>query len=157
MTKEELEDTFYYKDGILYFKKDVYTRKKDSVAGKLGGSHGYLSTSIGTRYYLIHRVVFMLHHGYLPKYIDHIDGDKLNNRIENLREATHSENMRNRSSFSKGVTKARNVYLQRNGKYVVSIGINNKNVRFGTYEDLELAELVAEEARDKYYGKFAGY
>jgi hypothetical protein len=154
MTKEELEDTFYYKDGVLYFKKDVYTRKKDSVAGKLGGSHGYLSTSIGTNYYLIHRLVFMLHHGYLPKYIDHADGDKLNNRIENLREATHFENMRNRSSLSKGVTKARNVYLQRNGKYVVRLdSIGN----FGAYDNLELAELVAEEARDKYYGKFAGY
>lgn len=49
------------------------------------------------------------------------------------------------------------MYPQKNGKFIVRVGVSNKIRNFGTYDDLELAELVAEEVREKYFGEFAGY
>ena len=95
-------------------------------------------------------------HGYMPKEIDHIDNNPSNNRIENLREATRSEQLCNTklrkdsTSGIKGVTwdKSRN-------KWIVSINKDKKTMFRGRFNDLELAQLVAVEARNKYHGDFA--
>lgn len=67
------------------------------------GNHGYRAGSIHKRKYLAHRVVFALFHGRWPEgQVDHIDRDRLNNRPANLREASASENQRNKSSSRSG-------------------------------------------------------
>ena len=69
---------------------------------KLCGSlapNGYIKVSINGKLYFAHRFVWFYVHGVWPKgQIDHINGNKIDNRIENLREATHSENQQNRSN-----------------------------------------------------------
>ena len=95
---------------------------------------------------------------YMPKEVDHIDGNSLNNKIENLREANRSENVCNigikktNTSGYKGVhwDKARN-------KWMVTVQKNKKIVFNKRFEDLELAVLVAEEARNKYHKEFARF
>ena len=74
----------------------------------------YLSTNTHSKMMLLHRLVFLVHHNYLPNIVDHIDGEKTNNSIDNLREATHSQNMmnskkgKNNTSGFKGVSKYKN-------------------------------------------------
>ena len=96
----------------------------------------------------------MLHHGYIPAEVDHIDTDRHNNRIENLRAATPAQNQRNKPIQRNNTSGHKNI-RHKNGKWVVELKINGKAKYFGRFEDLELAALVASEARDKYHGEFA--
>jgi hypothetical protein len=155
LTKEYLHQIFEYKDGGLFWK---ITKKKIKAGSKVGalGSNGYLSTNIEKKRYLLHRLIFLFHNGYLPKLIDHIDGNRFNNNINNLREANFSENICNAKLYKSSKSGLKNVYWLKNAnKWAVRLNINKKRVFLGLFEDVELADLVAHEARDKYHGKFA--
>lgn len=86
--------------------------------------------------------------------VDHINNNSLDNRESNLRIVTNVENSRNRSGANKNnPTGVRNVRLdKKEQKYVVSLWLDGKIKRFGSYEDLELASHVADFVRNKYYG-----
>ena len=104
----------------------------------------------------MHRLIFLFHYGYLPKIIDHIDGNPLNNDIKNLRESTHIENCQNAKKRTTNTSGCKNVSWHKPAnKWAVRLSINQKKVFFGLFEDIELADLVAHEARDLYHGKFA--
>ena len=65
-------------------------------------SKGYFHGSINSKYYLRHRVIWALAHGKWPEaLIDHANGDITDNRLSNLREATHSQNTSNRRPSNK--------------------------------------------------------
>jgi hypothetical protein len=156
ITQIEVIKYFEYKDGNLYWKSMPYKRN-DLIGTKAGADIGANRSqiTINKKHYKTHRLVFLMFHGYMPKEVDHIDGNSLNNKIENLREATRSEQCCNTklrkdsTSGIKGVTwdKARN-------KWIVSINKHKKTMFRGRFDDLELAQLVAIEARDKYHGSF---
>jgi hypothetical protein len=92
----------------------------------------------------------------LPEFLDHIDGNTFNNCIENLRPATISQNNCNQvirkdnTSGIKGVS-----WCKTWKKWKVRVQINRKRISFGYFKNLELAELVAIEARNKFHGNFA--
>lgn len=105
-----------------------------------------------------HRYIWEQHFGAIPKgmYIDHINGDKQDNRIENLRLATPKENARNRVGAN--VTNKlgiKGVQQLESGNYRVRAYVHGKDKHFGVFNNLELAELIAIEARHKYFGEFA--
>jgi hypothetical protein len=126
-----------------------------SVVGH-NGYQGYKKFRHNGRFINVHRVIFLLSHGYCPDFVDRINGDKSDNRIENLRPATNVENTRNAKLSARNETGIKGVHALKNGMgYQVYIGINGKKKRFGTFKDVELAELVAIEARAKYHGAFA--
>ena len=56
--------------------------------------NGYIRIRIENQYYSLHRLIFETFHGYCPKIVDHIDGNRSNNRLDNLREVTQQENMK---------------------------------------------------------------
>jgi hypothetical protein len=95
-----------------------------------------------------------MHHGFMPQEVDHIDADRHNNNIENLRAATPAQNQRNKPIQRNNSSGYKNIRYK-NGKWVVELKVNGKAKYFGRFEDLELAALVAFEARDKYHGEFA--
>jgi len=99
-----------------------------------------------------HRVIWEMYNGQIPKgmQIDHIDGDCANNRMANLRLATNRENSCNRE-----VGEMTNI-TKRGNSHRVSLTIFGKSKYFGSYDNLELAQLVRDEARDTYYGEFSG-
>lgn len=73
-----------------------------AAAGSIAGNtsvHGYRRTQIDGEEVLIHALVFFVAHGHWPALIDHINGDRTDNRIENLREVDAAANSRNRHMF----------------------------------------------------------
>lgn len=150
-----LRQLFEYRDGDLYNKVDRHTAKAGEIAGVIR-KNGYRHIKISGRHYYAHRLVFMMHHGYMPEMIDHADGNRGNNRIENLRQADYSKNGMNGVTPKNNTTGCKNVYLHKpSGKHQVLLTVNKKLKSFGYYKDFELAELVAVEARNKHYKQFA--
>lgn len=156
LTKEVLHEIFEYRDGDLYWKIKVANKKVGDKAGTL--DKFYKRVSIKDRYYSIHRVIFIMFYGYAPNIIDHIDGNGFNNRIENLREATPSQNQWNRklgknnSSGVKGVS-----YDSKRKKYCASSYLDKKSKNIGRFNTLDEAKNALKEFRLKHHGEFAKY
>ena len=157
LSHEDVLELFDYKDGQL-IRKTGRKGDKGSVAGCIHKGTGYIHVKIKKKTFKAHRLVFLLHHGYMPDIIDHIDGDKTNNRIENLRSATKSENSQNQRVRSTNKSGIKGVsFSKHHNKWVVGLCKNYKSMYFGLYDDLELAELVAVEAANKFHNQFSSY
>ena len=103
-----------------------------------------------------HWVVWALHHGEFPKFIDHINGDSQDNRIENLREANEIKNGQNRQISKNNTTGVKNVsFMSKLNRYKVTIFVDGVQKIIGTYKSIEEAEASAIQAREKYHGQFA--
>ena len=118
--------------GVIIYRISRGGWKAGSMAGTIG-STGYRTIRIDCTNYRSHRVGFLMHHGHLPKMIDHINGDKLDNRINNLRECTASQNMRNREGW--GASKFAGVsWFKRDCKWKSQIRMGNKRIHLGYFD-----------------------
>ena len=151
-----LHEILRYEDGKLYWtKKTAQCVKIGNEAGCNNGK-GYITIPIQYKHYYAHRIIYMMHYKFDPYIVDHIDGNKQNNRIENLRSATHTQNSQNQGPQKNNTSGAKNVYWHKNSKkWKVAIGLNNKCKYIGTFEDFELAKIAAYNARIKYHGEYA--
>lgn len=150
-----VRDLFDYRDGKLYWRVCINNRAPvGSEAGTYNPYNKRRAVRINGQSIYVHRLIFLFHHGYMPLEVDHIDTNRHNNRIENLRAATSAQNQRNKSLQRNNTSGHKNVRWV-NGKWAVELKINGKAKYFGRFEDLELAALMASEARDKYHGEFA--
>lgn len=100
----------------------------------------------------VSRVVWAMTYGYWPKLeIDHIDGNPLNNRIDNLREVDHVTNGRNQRTPTNNTTGVCGVYRYRTGdKWVAAIKVNYKKIHLGLFDTIEEAAAARKEAEIKY-------
>lgn len=157
MTQDEAWRLFEYRDGVLYWRLSVNSRAQTGAsAGTLNRQLNRVYVRLHRKLYLRSRIVFLLHYGWLPDQVDHIDGNRANDRIENLRAATAGENQRNKRRQSNNTSGVKNVRCKAK-KWVVELKVNGAPRYFGRYDDLELAELVAIEARNKHHGAFANH
>lgn len=160
ITQKQLQEIFTYKDGCLYWKT-IHSNKNISQIGKMAGhtrKSKYVAIKVNGEIYLAHRLIYLYHFGYFPVVLDHIDGNPSNNHIENLREATHAQNLLNAKLRSDSSSGSKNVsWHKRRNKWYVQMQVYGKAKSFGYYEDIELAELVATMAREKYHGVFANH
>jgi len=146
-----VKSLFNYRDGELFWKKN------NKKAGCFKPT-GYIVIEVNNKNMMAHRLVWMYHYGKIDSYIDHIDGNKANNKIENLRLATKAQNCWNKKIVSLNKTGYKGVRLRKDtGKYESRITFNKKQIILGSFDDLELADLVATEARDKYHREFANH
>ena len=108
--QEYLHTLFDYKDGNLISKIDRARGKikKGDIVGSVTTS-GYKRVTIDYKEYPLHRIVFFMHYGYVPEIIDHINGNPLDNKIENLRDATLQTNQYNRKKGINNKSGCKNV------------------------------------------------
>lgn len=156
MEHREAHELFEYRDGNLFWRTK---RGQRALAGAKAGTldkDGYTVVRTNGKTHKVHRLVFLMHHGYLPIEVEHASRDKSDNRIENLRAADRSGNMHNIGLSAANKSGCKNVsWNKRSAKWQTELKLHNKTKYLGMYEDLELADLVAQEARDLYHGRFA--
>ncbi len=154
---ERVKYLFSYDSGFLYWNMDRGLKtKKGGLAGYLNKSTGRWNVMIDKKMYRYHRVIYLYHYGTMPDYIDHIDGDKLNNNIENLRACTSSQNNYNRIKQKNNKSGVKGVHWSTaHGKWYARISVNKKPMYLGTYDDLNEAALVVDAARKKHHKEFA--
>ena len=158
MNKELVNKLFDYSNGKLFWKSKFSKYSNIKIGQEAGcfDNEGYQRTKINKIVYPNHRLIFLMFHGYMPKKIDHINKNKSDNRIENLRKATDSQNQHNRTVSKNNTSGVKNVsWSKRIKKWQVIVMLNNKYNHCGYYSDIELADLVAQEARNKYHKEFA--
>lgn len=124
---------------------------KEAFCGK--DNYGYRRGTIFNKEYRAHRVIWLLEKGRWPDgEIDHIDGDVANNRIENLRDVSHSTNLRNSTLNCKNSTGISGVCWNRNrGKWLAQIRVDGRNIYLGLYDTMDEA-VIARKAAEKASG-----
>ena len=157
LTRDLLHELFEYRDGFLFWK---ISRPHVKIGQKAGfsGDRGYWKITVGNRMYRAHRIIFLFHHGYLPAEIDHIDGDRQNNKIENLRPANRSQNLVNKGLSNKNTSGAKNVsWVKDRNKWEVQMYVNKKKTFVGRFDDLEVAKAAAVAFKNQHHGEFANH
>jgi hypothetical protein len=136
ITQELLKERYNY-DPLTGLFTNRYTLSPKAVKGAVAGcteSNGYRSLRIDGVQYRLHRLVWLYVHGKLPDgTIDHKNRIRDDNRLDNLRDVTHSTNSHNKEHGKVGCKKARS------GRWIAVIKINNKQVYLGTYDTQEEA------------------
>jgi len=100
----------------------------------------------------IHRLVWLMEHGYWPKQpIDHINGDPLDNRVENLRMVDYKANNQNLAVYRNNTSGYMGVERLPNGKYRARITVDGKRIHLGMYFTKEAA-AEARQLAEKQYG-----
>lgn len=123
----------------------------------VGSAHhdGYVQTKFRGLNFQVHRIVWLMHHGDLPDVLDHINGDRADNRIENLRSVTRAMNRQNLRSATRinrtgflGVT-----LVARNKKrpFLAAIKVDGKRRELGYFEKPELAHEAYVTAKRKFH------
>ena len=158
ISQEYLKSIFTYESGCLYWKIKVGARA--AIGSKAGCEHsnGYIGIGLNEKSYLAHRLIFLIEKGYLPEFLDHADGDKLNNRIENLRECTKSQNRQNSKTSKHNTSGTKGVdWNKRVQKWRARICVNGKSKFLGFFNEIETAELALKIERVRLHGAFANH
>ncbi|TCD25011.1 Pathogenesis-related transcriptional factor and ERF protein [Lelliottia amnigena] len=145
--------------GITYNKHtgQFFGTKTTNPVGRMHNK-GYWRITHANKCYLAHRLAWFFCYGVWPKEIDHIDNDKLNNSICNLREVTHQLNQLNmplRSNNTSGV-KGVNWDKQRK-RWRARVVVNGKYFTAGHFKEIADAELAIRNLRERVHGEFANH
>ncbi len=157
ITQSELKEVLNYDSdtGIFTWKQKTSNRIK--VGGIAGNLHngGYIELKVKNNRVLAHRLAWLYEHGELPILIDHINGDRKDNRICNLRKATYQSNAYNSKLRKDNKSGVRCVsWDKKNQSWEVRIKLDGKLRHFGNYLDLNLAKKVADKIRNLEHKEF---
>ena len=157
LTLEKLFFYLDYVDGNFYWKNPTSVRVKKGELAQVEGNR-YFHVSINKKRYMLHKLVFFIHHGYVPKIVDHVDGNPSNNKIENLREADKYQNNWNAKVRKHSRTGLKGVtFHPQSGKYRARIRCINKIYSLGlfaTKEDAHQAYCIGSIILHKDFGRF---
>lgn len=149
MTAEQARALFHYdpSTGFLYWKESGKGRRADRRAGCLPSKRdGYSRTTYAGEQYLAHRLIWLVVYGAWPAdQVDHINGDRGDNRLANLRGATNTTNAQNlhRANKNNRTGLLGTSVDSLTGKYRASISAEGKTIYLGLY-------LTPEEAHSAY-------
>ena len=120
-------------------------------AGSINKKLGYIQVGVNGKVHYAHRLAWMMHYGYSPSFIDHINGNRADNRICNLREVTKKENHRNMACFSNSATKVTGVcWIAQLKKWRAYITVNGKNLHLGCFPEFNEAVAARKSAEISY-------
>ena len=143
---------FEYRDGEIYWK--IKPLGKVQVGDRAGTvTQGYRKCKYKQMQLRVHRIIWEMHRGKIRKglFIDHIDGNGLNNKIENLRLVTPVGNCKNLAKQRRNKSGYTGVRWDKNrGKWFVHITLKNKMYNLGRYKSKKEAVLVRKRAEKKH-------
>lgn len=159
LTQARLKELFHYDEATGIFVRRV-DNKNGVKAGRISGTTSrarkqYRVIRIDRVLYFCHRLAWLYVHGeFPPGFVDHINGDGLDNRIENLRVVTNAQNVqaslrlpKHNTSGLKGAS-----YNKLTKKWIAGISINNKRKHIGAFETAEQAhKAYMDEKRKVHY------
>lgn len=135
-------------------------RRPSGIAGDINAI-GYRRIRLGGDTYVAHRIAWLFHYGELPDddvQIDHINGDRADNRISNLRLATRFENTRNSRRRRDNTSGVKGVgWHKSTGKWVAYIRENGKHRHLGLFRSIDEAADTVRRARERLHGEFANH
>jgi hypothetical protein len=151
--------TWKHREETSHFLSGWNKRFSGKVAGRSKpNAHGYLEIAIDGVLYFSHRLAWLYVTGAWPEdQIDHVNLDKVDNRFENLREATGSANAGNTRAHKRNKIGLKGVhYYAPTNKYVASIGVGQGRVKkLGYFKTPEAAHEAYKRAAEEYFGEFA--
>lgn len=160
MTPDELRQWVSYNPDTGEFVRSstVKGRGRRAAGTQVGSidSKGYRCGSVRGRSYQLHRLAWYLHYGvWPPADIDHINGDRADNRIANLRLATRKENSRNRKMHHTNTSGFRGVTWDRTkNRWKAKITVDGRSCSLGNFLDPAKASEAYEKAAAKHFGDF---
>lgn len=158
ITHERVKELFdYHLDGYLVWKEKKGRNPK--ISGEAGwDSNGYRKVTIDGKNHYVHRVVFLFINGFMPKNIDHIDGNPMNNKISNLREATQSQNLMNKAMQSNNKSGVKGLtWCKTYNKWAARITSNKKYHHVGYFENFDEAVDALAKKRSELHQEFARF
>jgi len=147
-TQEQIKKVVYYNPDNGIFTRKIKTaqcNKAGDVAGGVSAISGYHQISLYGKIHRSHRIAWVYIYGSIPesKEIDHIDGNRNNNSIDNLRIVTSRQNSLNSSKSKNNTSGTTGVTWDKfNNKWTAQICVNYKVIRLGRYKNKEEAIIV---------------
>lgn len=150
-----VRELLHYDPATGVFTRKVRLAQRHNVGDRAdflitgGNNEGYCRVSFDSKRYLAHRVAWLYVHGSWPKLdIDHINGNKRDNRLANLREVDRSTNLENQRKprFENTSSGFLGVTLRKKRRYVARIQVHGKNIYLGVFDsgiEAHAAYLVA--------------
>lgn len=152
ITQERLKELYHYCPDTGAFTSKV--KRGPVKAGRVASAlndDGYPIVTIAYKKYRQHRLAFLYMEGEIPAEVDHINGDRADNRWCNLREVSrvqNSQNARRNSRNTSGVTGVS--FHKHTGKWKVAIRAQGKNIHLGVYEDFFEAVCARKSAENRH-------
>jgi hypothetical protein len=144
--KERPRESFNSDQGMKMWNKRYPGKKAGCVTAK-----GYWAIAIGNVKYAAHRLAFLHFHSIIPKYIDHIDHNPLNNSINNLRGVTHKDNCRNQAMSKSNTSGVKGVYWRKDtSRWAAQIMVDGKTIALGSTHDKTKAVKLRKDAEQFY-------
>ncbi len=135
--QKEFKNLFKYdQETGMFFRNNPVSNIKAGLVNLKPSKYCYLRLRINGKYYYLHRLAWIYVHGYFQKnLIDHKDGNKQNNCINNLREADHRGNFQNLAKKSQAASGFRGAYFdKKSGLFQSKLTLNYKSISLGYFK-----------------------
>lgn len=160
LTQEYLKSILDYnpENGIFTWK---FNRSKLAKIGCIAGTidkRGYIVIGVNQKNYKAHRLAWLYVYGeFPPKQIDHINHDRTDNRIANLRIVSNQENQKNKTKQINNTSRVTGVgWHKASNKWCARISVNKKYIHLGLFTDINEA-IAARKQAELYYGFHANH
>lgn len=161
-----LEQTDVRRRFIYDPETGVFRHRMDNLpggkAGQLAGSvnrDGYVNMSIGRKSIHAHRLAWLYVFGSLPNgMLDHIDGNRSNNRLSNLRLVTPAQNAFNKSACQRNKCGVKGVSWSKGRRaWIAQIGIGYWRKNLGAFDTIAEASAAYTAAAEQFFGEYAAH
>lgn len=152
---ERLHELFELRGGWLYRKVSTSSKARAGARAGCLKQSGYIGVMVDGRLYRAHRIIWVMCHGVIPAgmEIDHVNGDKTDNKVENLRLATRSENNRNQRGAQSNSRSGIRGVSRNHGGWRARVRVDGREIQ-RTFKSIYAAAVCADLLRWKYHNEF---